>query len=294
MNRGIAFLASVAALAIPGRALGDEPGDCPPGAWFCDESEQVPVEPDATEPAEPPAAPERPEPPRQVEVPKRTPKHPPPIVVYHPYDEPPPVVVVGRDGGSVRAFHRRPRREWGINLRLEGVMMGSDRDRHPDSGMGGIGGSLRYRPVPHFALDVGLDFLGGVDWLGNPRSETALLVSGMLFFNPKSKVQVYALGGFGFSGARVRRDVRYADDGGYVYDDDPTIDAYSYFGGHLGGGLEFRVGKKTALNLDVVGFVRGRTDDTARDDPEFIDAETGRRTNTSGGGLFRGGITFYW
>jgi len=44
----------------------------------------------------------------------------------------------------------------------------------------------------------------------------------------------------------------------------------------------------------VVGFIRGRTDDAARYDPEFVDPDTGRTTNTSGGGLFRGGITFYW
>jgi hypothetical protein len=63
---------------------------------------------------------------------------------------------------------------------------------------------------------------------------------------------------------------------------------------HLGLGLEFRIGRKTALNFDVLGFIRGRTDSRAEYEYEFVDPETGRGTNTSGGGLFRGGITFYW
>jgi hypothetical protein len=33
--------------------------------------------------------------------------------------------------------------------------------------------------------------------------------------------------------------------------------------------------------------------DDARSYPEFTEPETGRTTNSSGGGL-RGGITFYW
>ena len=49
-----------------------------------------------------------------------------------------------------------------------------------------------------------------------------------------------------------------------------------------------------SLNVDLVGFMRGRTDEDARDMPEFTDPETGRATNASGGGLMRGGITFYW
>jgi len=78
---------------------------------------------------------------------------------------------------------------------------------------------------------------------------------------------------------------------------DPITDAqrsYSYFGGQLGAGLEFRVTRRVSLNLDLVGFMRGRTDQEARVQPEFTDPDTGRTTNTSGGGLFRGGITFYW
>jgi hypothetical protein len=48
-----------------------------------------------------------------------------------------------------------------------------------------------------------------------------------------------------------------------------------------------------ALNFDLRGFVRSRIDDNKRDYAEFVDGN-GRSTNTSGGGLFQGGLTFYW
>jgi len=43
----------------------------------------------------------------------------------------------------------------------------------------------------------------------------------------------------------------------------------------------------------VRGFIRGRTDDMAATQPEFTAAD-GRTTNTSGGALFTGGLTFYF
>lgn len=66
---------------------------------------------------------------------------------------------------------------------------------------------------------------------------------------------------------------------------------YTYFGGQGGGGFEFRVSRRVALNLDVVGFVRKRIDDGRV--PEFIDDRT-VITDTSGGVLFRGGLVFWW
>jgi opacity protein-like surface antigen len=163
--------------------------------------------------------------------------------------------------------------------------MGRGEDRHEDAGMGGAGISFRYRPVPHFALDIGLDSLGGTDWQGNRRHEGVFSVSGIVFFNPKNPVQFYMLGGLSGSGAQVEVE----DEFGGVEERE-----YSYFGAQLGAGLEFRVSHLVSLNFDLVGFVRGRTDEAARDLPEFTDPETGRTTNASGGGLVRGGITFYW
>jgi hypothetical protein len=182
---------------------------------------------------------------------------------------------------------RRRYRESGINLRLEGVMMGDEQKHHQDAGMGGIGFSFRHRPVPHFAFDVGVDLVGGKDWYGRERSEAALLLSGMVFWNPRSRFQFYTIGGLGWSHADV-----------IVVPESADVDAiheeYGYFGGHLGFGGELRVSQRTALNLDLVGFLRTRTRAPQGAQPEFIDPETHLATNTSGGGLLRGGITFYW
>jgi hypothetical protein len=217
------------------------------------------------------------------------------VIVVSPGDEPPPkVVVLNRDTQEppppVTRPHRRFFREMGINLRLEGVLMGDgDGTRARNASMSGVGMSFRYRPVPHFSLDAGLDIVGGQDWYGNERRETALLLSGIVFFNPFSPVQFYFIGGFGFSGAEV--DVS-STTSGQIYTDRRE---YSYFGAHFGPGLEFRVSRRVALNIDLVGFLRGRTDDGAASEPEFVDPnDPGRTTNTSGGGLLRGGITFYW
>jgi hypothetical protein len=268
------------ALALPAVAYAQS-GDCPPGGWFCEEEPEVETDTaDVEEGGE--AAP-----PARTGEPKRS----PPVVVYRPEEGSGArkIIIVDRPEEAPPPVRRRHKREWGFNLRLQSVLMGDDENRHPEAGMGGIGFSLRYRPIPHFAFDVGVDFLGGVDWHGNRRRENALLLNAMIFFNPKDKLQFYTLGGFGFAGAHVQK--RLSDEEGSPMHNQE----YGYFGGQLGVGLEWRVARKTALNFDVVGFIRGRTDEKARYEPEFTDPENpDRTTNTSGGGLARLGITFYW
>jgi hypothetical protein len=159
--------------------------------------------------------------------------------------------------------------------------------------MGGLGLSLRYRPVPAFAIDLGLDVVGGIDYNGNKRTEVPLSLSGMLFVNPRSKVQFYFMGGLNVSHAQVERATILTSSD----PDQPGIATltdveYDYFGGHGGIGLEFRLSRRVALNIDALGFIRNRTDDGL--EPEFVDPDTGRTTNTSGGGMFRGGLSFYW
>lgn len=279
MRRGLAIITFGAVLAVPG--LASAQSECPDG-WFCEpespaaeDNESTQGEQAEAEPAPEPGSKPEPAAPRSSDKPK------PAIVVSRPEHVPPPP-------------RRRRQREWGVNLRLEGVLMNRE-GRTEEAGMGGLGVSFRYRPIPYFAFDAGLDFVGGTDWAGNERQETALLLSAMVFFNPRNPIQVYALGGIGFSGARVtleEPDVRNTD--GSITPGYELKERYSYFGAHLGAGLEFRVSRKVALNLDVLGFVRGRTDELSEEQPEFIDANTGRATNTSGGGLARAGITFYW
>lgn len=183
-------------------------------------------------------------------------------------------------------------RRWGLNLRLQGVLM--DDRQSQISGMGGVGMSFRARPVPHFALDFGLDTLGGRDYHGNTRSEVPFTINAMVYANPRNPVQFYMLGGIGWSTARVEYDATGAPGSSSSAVSAPyAVERYSYFGGQLGGGLEFRLSPPVSLNIDLVGFIRGRTDSQARQNPEFVD-DQGRTTNTSGGGLFRVGLTFYW
>ncbi len=278
--RRISVAFAVAAVtAFAGASAQADDSKCPPGSWFCAETEitiGVPgaAPPPATTTQPPPAAPP---PPVVIYTPAPPPPvytAPPPPQAYYPPPPPPPAAP-------------RHKSEVGLSFRLDAAAFGpSDRATGRDSGAAGIGASLRFRPTPRFALDIGLDAIGGTDANGFKRSEVPLSILGLLYLNPRSKAQVYLLGGFGFSTATV--DV---EEGSSMMTS--RREQYSYFGALFGGGMEFRVGKKVALNFDVRGFVRGRTDDAAANKPEFT-AKDGRTTNTSGGALFTGGLTFYF
>jgi hypothetical protein len=218
---------------------------------------------------------------------------PPPVVIY----QPPPPVVIYQQPRYVQAppppvYYYRPRpqtypkrSEWGLNLHVEGAALGHSQYATHDSGMGGVGFGLRYKPVPAFGIEADIDFLGGRDYNGFQRDETAGTLNAMLFVNPKSRAQFYFLAGFGWSGAHVTDDSQ-----GYV---SRTMD-YGYFGGQGGIGLELRLARHFALNVDALGFIRERIDSGADQNPEFVDPATGQTSNTSAGVLFRGGMTFYF
>jgi hypothetical protein len=147
--------------------------------------------------------------------------------------------------------------------------------------MGGFGAGLRFKPTRNFGVEGDLDFVGGHDYQGDSRNETAFTLNGLIFLNPKSILQVYLLAGFGWSSAHVVNDLQGLEA------------SYGYFGGQAGIGLELRLSRVLAFNADFRGFVRGRTDSGAASQPEFTDSY-GRTTNTSGGGLFTGGMTLYF
>ncbi|MGK4008129.1 hypothetical protein WMF31_36265 [Sorangium sp. So ce1036] len=309
MRRCLTHALVAVAMTAPMSALAQE-DNCPPGAWFCEE-----VEPPRDPAGEPPpaaAAPDDapvealPPPPAPPPPPKRaTRPAPPPVVVYQTSPSgPPPQVIVVAPGAAppprviVRGVtppvpppppKRRWRRQWGVNFRMEGLMMGREHGGAEDAGMGGVGISLRYRPVPAFALDLGADFLAGTDYNGHDRTEVPLSLSGILFVNPRSRTQFYFTGGLHLAHADVEQSWSGAAAGAEEFV--PNTE-YDYFGAHGGIGLEFRLSRRLALNIDAIGFVRGRTDDGVI--PEFRDPETGRTTDTSGGGLFRGGLSVYW
>ncbi len=140
--------------------------------------------------------------------------------------------------------------------------------------------SIRPRPSPYFALDLGVDHIVGRDWNGFDRTETSFGVNPVFFLTPRYQAQLYLLMGFHISTANVNGSTG-----------NPR---YNYLGLNGGIGLEIRLAPHWAVSSDLVGFVRGRTDHSARANPEFVDSTTGRSTNTSGGGLLRLGLTHYW
>lgn len=279
--------------------------DCPDG-WFCEdsaapqaspplrgsnppprpgESSARPSRPGASGPEGPGAEPGYAAP--NYPPPDYAPDYPPPPEPREPSDE--TIDLDVPDSPPPRVRRHRSFREWGFNLHLQAALLGNQPERASNAGMAGLGFGLRYRVLPPLAFEVGVDLLGGTDFQGYSRTERALLLNTIVFFNPHDVVQIYALGGFGFSGATVTIAPR-SGETPFTHHDEH----YNYFGAQLGLGAEIRVSRRIALAGDLVGFVRSRTDDLADTVPEFTHPDTHRATNSSGGGLLRAGISFYW
>jgi hypothetical protein len=267
MTRGwllaFAIPATLVVTTGPARAQDDPPG-CPPGEWFCDDSdgEAPPVETDPDAPR------------GDAEWGSSEPGDGERDGIDGRRPAPAPSMERGlmekswSEGSGGRASS-----PWSLALRAEGVLL--DGKRH-DTRMGGVGVSGRYSLGPVVTLDLGLDSVLGTDYNGNDRSELSLSLSSLFFLNYHPVVRTYVLVGLNTASARV-------DIGG-------DVQTWGYFGGHTGLGLEVSLDPRIALNLDIVGFMRGRTDSRAEREPEFTDS-LGRVTNTSGGGLVRGGVT---
>lgn len=233
-----------------------------------------------------------PPPPRQqvIIVHEEPPPPPPPVVVYQPAPPPPPATVVVHETRPQPQVQYRYRAEplfsgVGIHAHLGGMFTDNVR-------MGGIAGALRLRPnMGHFAVDLGIGAYGGQDYNGMDRVEVPLTADVLLYVNPRSRLQVYGVAGIGASFAHT-------EDPDYY---DPWVDTYYggasrdfvYVGGQLGAGLELRLGSRFAINGDIRGFVRGRVDDNDGG-AEFVDPDTGRTTNTSGGVVGNIGATLYF
>ena len=295
---------------------GDVP-DCPPGA-FCEEHEVTPPDEaltaeEAAEATAAAAAEEAPEddgttivlpPPRSGEDagrPRTFTYVPDPeggpgqLIIYedgvasphYPGDEMEPAPPPPPPPPEKRKWRRH--RRWGLNMRLQGALLPRFGDEDSDVGMAGLGMSLRYRPIPHFAIGVSADFLGGHDSNNYERQEVPIGVSALLYVNPRSLAQFYLFGGINWSFARVlSQEIQPNLAQG-------TSDEYTYFGGHAGVGLEFRVARLIGINIDGLAFARTRTDDDGDGRfPEYVDPETGETSNASTAGLLRAGVTFWW
>lgn len=257
-------LRSSVALAALGVLLVPRPSraaDCADG-WFCEEPASSPARPSL-----PPAAPPKPAAPA-VLLPPPPPEEPAPLA-----PEPPPP-------------GERSESELGFNLHLDVGLLGPGADAN--AGLGGVGFGFRIRPQPVYAIDLGLEFLGGTDYNGNDRAEQAFVANGVVFVNPRHRVQAFVLAGIQLGGAQAR----IAHLGGVAV---PLHDVgYAYLGAQGGLGVEWRFTRGAAINGDFQLFVRGRVDSNRYYEPEYVDPDSHLVANTSGGGLFRLGATFYF
>jgi len=274
MPRCVVFVLSFATvLLLPLLASARE--ECPDG-WFCDENGAS--APPAVEPAQPAAPP--PPPAANPSVPPSYPPgfYPGPVYFYPPPPPPPP---------PKKAKNKHRARKWGFNLHLDGAFLADHLD---DSGaMGGAGFGFRFRPLPALAFEGSFDFVRGVEHDGFFRSENAFSLNTLFFFNPRNVVQVYALGGIDFSRAYLNSTRRSGDEVYY----DRSDEYFSYFGGHLGLGLEIRVTPLFAIGADFSGFLRGHSDRPEDHSAHFVDSKALLASDTSGG-ILRAGVTFYW
>jgi opacity protein-like surface antigen len=207
----------------------------------------------------------------------------PPVVVYQPQ----PQVVYVQPQVQARAqavailptAPALPEPTWGLHAELGAMGL-------RDTAMAGGGLALRLRPTPWFGVDLGVGSYGGVDAQDRDRVEVPFTANALFFVNPQSQLQLYVLGGLGVSYAEVGNAF-----GSFDSDDFFATRSFTHFGGQLGLGVEWRLSHHFALNTDLRGFVRTRTDDDGA--PEFIDADTGNSTNTSGGLYWTAGATLY-
>ncbi len=297
----LSFPALAAALWIAAPAAAQT--QCQPGDLFCAELRIGPGQGTVRiGPAQQPLPPPPPvvvqpmpqaQPPVVVVEPEYAPPPPPPapmpqppIVVLQPAPPPPPPQVMYRQRPVPMQRVRRVRTDrypyssTGLHLHIDGLA-------GQDVLMGGFGGAFRIRPIPHVALDFGAGLFGGSDYNGLDRVEVPVTADLLVFFNPQHRFQFYGVLGIGGSWSHA--------EGMNIRIGEPENRDYYHLGGQLGLGVEWRISRVFALNLDVRGFVRQRVD--GNETPEFREMDsdgTWMSTDTSGGAVGRFGMTFYF
>ncbi|HJL19420.1 MAG TPA: hypothetical protein RMH99_27385 [Sandaracinaceae bacterium LLY-WYZ-13_1] len=291
-HRALTFSFFSVAVALLMAAPAAAQTECQPDDLFCAELRIGPgragvrVGPGQAEPAPPPPPQPQPEPPTVVVQPEPDP--PPPTVVVQPAPQPQPqpqvVHVQPAPQPQPQPQPRERRRRFpysaiGVHLHLSGLF-------GDELAMGGAGSAFRIRPNPHFALDLGAALFHGNDYNGLARTELPVNVDAIFFFNPQHRFQFYALIGANGSWSHAEGRERF-------YGTNVNRD-YGHLGGHAGLGVEWRISRVFALNLDVRGFLRQRVDDDPR--PEFTEPTRGgsQSTDTSGGVVGQVGMTFYF
>lgn len=297
-NRIWSSLSLVVALTVPlfATAASAQDATCRPGDLLCGEVQVGPFQgrvrvgpadpgpvvvqppPVVVQPPPPPIVVQPPPPPVVVQPPPQ----PPVVVVQQP--PPPPVIVRQPQVIETRVPRTRvvydyvPAFDIGLHLQLGGLF--SDR-----AGIGGGAAALRIRPAEWLGIDVGAGFYGGSDYQGSDHWEMPLTADLLFFFNPQDRFQIYALVGGGASFGQSGSYYRATDE--FVPSRDLT-----YVGGEAGLGLEWRLGRHFALNLDARWFLR----EQVGGGQEFSEISGGevRTTNTSTGVTGNVGMTFYF
>lgn len=283
----------VVALSAPlmiAAPLAAQTAECQPGDIVCGEVQVGPIDgrfrigfgQDAPPPPPPvvyqPPPPPPPEPPVVI-------VQQPPQVVYQP--PPPPQVVYQAQPvyqpPQPQRIQRRVRYElvprFDIGLHINVGAMATDR-----IGIGGGGLGLRIRPIEWFAIDLSAGVYGGQAYGGSDHWEVPVLADLIFFFNPGDTFQVYGLIGGGIAFGENGQATRTL---GGSRDFIASRELF-YVGGEAGLGVEWRMARHFAMNVDVRAFMREQIGGA----PEF--QEGTRTTNTSAGAYGNLGMTFYF
>lgn len=269
---------------------------CPPGSWLCADISisggivAAPPPPVVyVQPPPPPPPPQvvyiqqPPPPPRVVYV------QPPPMVVYQPAP-PPPVYVTTT---PTRFYVQQPGQSGalvGLQAHFGGLAFGSSSGSTSFMGLGGLALRARGRNG-YWGGELGVSFARGTDYNRDARTEIPITATGLVYFNPQNRFQVYGLLGASLSYAYVQ----YAPGNAGAHRGLSEAE-YGYLGGHVGLGFEYQVSQRFSLFADVRGFLRTRIDDQTSN-PEFSrnlsDGST-QTTNTSMGLSSQLGAVLYF
>ncbi len=201
----------------------------------------------------------------------------PPQPVYVAYRPPPPPTVVEYRDRPVP--YSAPRREpsymhnnqFGLNVHAQSGALGAR--GAPSTGLLGAGAALRFRPIPWIGLEGGIGVYTGRDFSYDTRNEVTGQGNIYGYINPESALQLYVFAGVNYTSARIGD--------GYGQ----TLTTNRYVGAQAGVGLELRFNRHFALNGDIRGLVRTRTDSDILFTPD---------TRTSGGAMGTIGMTVYF
>lgn len=295
MHRFASTAAALGSLAIATLASAPALADCIPGTGLCASagaSVGIPIPsvqvggqvqvgiPGVSVPV-PQVAPQPMPAPQVVVVPGYGYAPPPPVVVYQ-QPAPRPVYVMREPFWGASRL--------GLDLRGEGAAGFGANHSHNTYGLGGAGLGFRYRATPHLGVELGVDVLGGRDYNDNKRLEIAGSLGGLLFVNPRSRVQLYFSGGALVDHAKASSSSAAPVPNGADTLLTTTSTTYNHVGGYAGLGLEMFATRRLSFHVDARGVVR---QNVSGGRPEFTDS-TGRTTNTSGGVVGSAGMVFYF